>query len=604
MKLRISGRPSTRRHRLDGTAVVIGAVLLFLPATTYQLVWDDIGLLDAVQRTFQSSGWRGVVAAPFSIELGNPTPYYRPVVSSSMLIDAWLGGGQPALFHATNIALHAAASFLVWALAGLMVSSRIAALGAGLLFASHPVHVESVAFVSGRTDLWATVFVLLAVLAWWRARDLAASGRGWRTAAALLFWALACLSKENALLLPVVLLAWDLLDSRGTSIPGWFSRNRLWVGGSVLCIAAFLVVRLRVLSDVPIGPAPDRIAVATDVLFTYLRLLVVPWPANAFYTERTLPALPENLLFGSAFLALAGFTLARPVTRRRAALACVWFTAFLAPVLGLFSFGGALVAERFLYLPSVGAALLLAIAVEAPLSIQHRRLACAALGLLVVVSTILTSLRLPVWSDGISLYGDIVRSSPDYAPAYENLGVSLSQAGRHGEALAVLQQARALDPDYAGFHNGIGLSLAALGRTEEAQVSFRQAVELEPSNAQLWYNLGVAERALGHLKAAEGAYRNAARLNPLDANARINLGEVYLSGGRYREAAAEFDQAVRLDPTSAGAIYAGAVAHARSGGAAQARALAERLRAIAPEQAAHLERELTAPARGGAPERQ
>ena len=579
-----------RRAPIDAVVVALVALLLFLPALGYELVWDDLGLVRAVERTVGMSGLRGLFTTPFSIEVGEPTAYYRPVPCLSLLLDAWLGGGRPAFFHGTNVGLHVANSLLVWLLARRFVASRSAALLGALFFAVHPVHVESVAFVSGRTDLWAAFFSLLATFAWWVSRTSDERMRRVATAAGISFYALACLAKEVAILLPAVLMAWDLLERRVRGdLPGWIRSNRLWLAGTACWLIAYLALRMTVVETTFGVSGPNRLESSLNVAFEYMRLLVAPWPLNAFYTGEGIQLRPANLGFGALFLAFALVLLVRRSTRHKAGTACIWLVAFLAPVLGFVSFGGALVAERFLYLPSVGAALLVATALDWKVVEARRRLIVAGVALMIASLAFLTWVRLPVWSTGVSLYGDMVRKSPDYLPAYENLGVTLGRRGQHEEAIAFLEAAVARKPQYAGFHNALGLSFAALGREEEAVRAFERALALEPEYAEYWYNLGVTLRSQGRLEAARRAYRAAARWNSLQLEARINLGEVCLTLGRYQDAAAAFEDALRLDPDNAKALFGGAVAHARSGDTGRARALGVALRQVDPSLAERLQ---------------
>jgi tetratricopeptide (TPR) repeat protein len=550
-----------RRTPIDGALVALVALLLFLPALGYDLVWDDLGLLNAVERTVGMSGIRGLFTTSFSTEVGQPTPYYRPVPCVSLALDAWLGGGRPAFFHGTNVALHVANSLLVWLLARRFVASRSAALLAALLFAVHPVHVESVAFVSGRTDLWAAFLSLLATLAWWVSRTGDERMRRLAAAASVCFYAFACLAKETAIVVPLVLVAWDLLErSVRADIPGWIRRNGVWLACTACWLIAYLAMRVTVVGATAGEDAPNRLGSSVNVVFEYMRLVVAPWPLNAFYTEQGIRLRPANLGFGALFLAFACLLVVQRATRRKAGAACIWLVAFLAPALGFVSFSAALVAERFLYLPSVGAALLVATALDWKAVGARRLLIVPGVAVIIAAFSVLTWVRLPVWSTGVSLYGDLVTKSPDYLPAQENLGLALRRRGQHEEAIAFLEAALAEQPRYAGFHNGLGLSFAALGRGDEAVRAFKRAVAFEPDNAE--YSLYL--------------------------EARINLGEVYLTLGRYPDAAAAFEDALRIDPDNASALFGGAVAHARSGDAGRATALGTALGQVDPDLAERL----------------
>ena len=258
---------------------------------------------------------------------------------------------------------------LVFYLITLMVRSPGAALAGALLFAVHPVHTEAVAWVSGRTDLLAAFFMLISVIAWVKDRGAPAKRNWpWRVAGVLSF-ALALLSKEVSFVLPAVLLAWDLIipapGARGAREEPWWGRNRFWITGWGTACAAVVLLRV-VVAGIGFGAESasggtlmvhDLLPAITSVIATNVRLLAVPWPLNAFYTDDQL-AFTALTFLGCALFAIFCLALVRMRGIPVVWMGLAWIGFFLVPTFNLVARTGALVAERFLYVPSIGLALM------------------------------------------------------------------------------------------------------------------------------------------------------------------------------------------------------------------------------------------------------
>lgn len=499
------------------------------------LVWDDPLVIRHLLDAAGAGGLGGVLRAEYLVS--EPTGYWRPVVLLSLWADQLLGGGAPRLFHLTNLLLHAGVAALGALVLRRFLRAPFAGLAAALLFAVHPVHVESTAFVSGRTDLWAALFCLGATLAWLRARDGSAR-------APLLFgllWLGGLLSKEVAFLLPLPLLAADRALARETPGPDWRTRNLGWLIAAAAALGLALGLRLGYAGigfgdpDAAVGcrlgeTLGERLGRLPLVLAWYLKTLVLPFPQSAFWSLDTLR--PGTWLVWSAaplaVAALAGWR--RPTT----IFALAWILAFTAPVLGVAPVQGAPVAERFLLLPSLGWCLLLADWLSRTQGRWTARLDRALLIFLVACFTLLTVQRVPVWRDDPTLFADMVRHAPDeHLPRY-NLAVSLQNNG---------------DP-------------------EGARTAYSRAVELEPEHAPSWLGLGLARGTLGDLAGADLALRRAVTLDPAWPEARYNLGVVLLYAGEPQAAAETLREALSLRPDYAAArtALAEATARLRNGG--------------------------------------
>lgn len=526
----LSGKSAVSRFRTAALTVGAVAFAVYTPTLGHELVWDDPLLLDYVAKGYERGGLSELAAAEFRVQAREPTGYYRPVVLLSLLVDLRLAATFPWIYHLTNVLLHVANSVLVLSLVLALTGSLRAGTAGGLLFAIHPIHVESVAFVSGRTDLWASLFILGATLLWLRSRRTEGTEcHGWATLAASLF-TLGGLSKEVAFALPIVLLLWDAIWSRAEAGAGWWQRNRSWLTMFGLAIVALLLLRLAVANidaeavpggGTPVPRAPFHAADAGTLVLRlawYLRLLVIPWPQNAYYAPSQL-ALSVATVVG-AMLALGLFGLAARIRDGRAGqMGAVWALLFTVPVLGLVPVHGAPLAERFLYLPSVGLCLAVGVVVDRATSRVHPSTGVwFAAATLAAALAVAAASRSATWKDGVTFFEELVRTSPNSALPLENLGRVYAEQGRHHDALMAFERAVRVFPGSAAAHDGLGIGYARLDRHADALAAFERALKLEPDRASTRFNLAVLYIQTGEQDRAVGQREVLQRLDPALAN--------------------------------------------------------------------------------------
>jgi Flp pilus assembly protein TadD len=593
----MDSRVWTPRSR-DATLVALFALVLYLPTLAFKLVWDDPKLLELVRVRMQAGGLGAVLSSEFLLGSSSlHTGYFRPVVLMSLAGDGWLGGGQTWVFHLTNLLLHAVASGLVVLLLTRLLRDRPAALFGGLLFAAHPVHVEAVAFVSGRTDLWAACFTLLATVLWMRRREEPDGARWAVPLGVSVCLALGALSKELTVMVVAVWLCWDLIGAGGrTGTPAsWLRRNWAWLAGALAAIAVVAALRWQALGAVLGGaeqPAPmpgavdpSAVALLLPRLLVYLKALIVPWPLSAFYSPFDLR--PGAAVVLGALLALVLFVLAdRKDARHPGAAGLGWTLLFLVPVLGVVSLNMAAAAERFLYIPSFGVCLAAA-ALWGRLYKRRRRAALAVGGAVLVLFAGGSVVRSRVWRDELTLYTNMAKTSPRAFVAHFNLGNELAKVGRLEAADASLAHAVELAPGRADGWNNLGSVRTLLGRDADAENAFAEAVRLQPefvvairNRAMALVRLGQPEQALvamyaisspgpddapplleagtaladaGRFAEAEAAFRRAIRAAPELGKAYSYLGFLYLNQNKLGDALPLLERAVALDPTDAAA---------------------------------------------------
>ncbi len=574
------------------------ALGLYLPALRCDFVFDDRGVILMNPLMNDLEELPRLLVTPYWNAPGHTRELYRPLTSASFALDAAISGMRPAWFHLVNAVLHALATLLVTLLALDLAGGRTAAAAvAGVLFAVHPIHVEAVAGIVGRSEILAALGVLTAILFHRRAL-LDPRGRvSLRAGAAWLACLLGMFAKESAIVGPALCVLSEAVPPRAA--PALRLRAALYAGYAV-CASIYLGTRVAVLGglgpggSIPFvdnpaasaGPFDGRLT-GLGTLVRYAALLVWPRHLSADYSYDQIPiihSLRDPLAAAGLVLALAvlaaGLWLVRRAPMAGFALLFMGVSASLTTNVTLFI--GTLLAERLMYLPSAGLCLLAGWAAGRLDGGGARPFARA---LAVVAAALLlgrSCARIPDWKDDSSLYSSAARVSPrsariqynlgnaylrearygDAAQSYRtalaiypefqdarvNLGMALVQQGQAAEALGLLETAAQKDPKNADLAINLGTAYRSLGDRSRAEQAFRRALELDATSSRAWNNLGSIELLRGNVEAAVADLRTAVRLEPAVAIYRINLGDALTAASRAGEAAEQFEAAFRLDP--------------------------------------------------------
>ncbi len=501
---------------------------------------------------------------------GLDTSYYRPVMHVLLWASRAVFGPEAWGFHAANVLLHAGTSAAVYVLLvrwarqdaaqqtcapDAISASRLyisgPAIGA-LIFAVHPVHAEAVAWISGIVDLSFGFFFLAALLVATSRRSSSWTGPA---IAGVLFLA-SLLAKEPAvMLLPTVVVAFGIRGDLWCPT----QRVRAWRILASLSAATFLYLLLRVNAlgglmgtggahRVKVGVV-DGVLTALTLLADYSALLVWPQRLSAVHARGVVTTLTPGVVGGvltlAALAAIAWFG-------RRSAGVVVGVALLVLPLLPALYvpvLGEGLVAERYLYLPLAGAALLVAIALEHPLARRAPVALRSATAVLVIGLLAAGTLsRNEVWRSDLSLWSDAAREEPLSAAAQEYLGHALLASGDASGAIPALTRALALDPAHHEARLDLASALASTGNAAEATRAAELAVTERPANASAHTVLGYALSVSGRFSEAAAAYERALELDPSAAAAHNGLAICVANLGRMDRAVLHFGEAVRLDP--------------------------------------------------------
>lgn len=554
--------------------VLAAAVVPYVRTLDSEFVWDDTFLIGPQLDVRAPSDLVRLWKTPFDQSLKDEAMtrnYFRPAVLYTFALDRAVWGENPRGFHLTNVALYAAACFFLWLFAWELSGRPIAAALGTVLYALHPAHPESVAFVSGRTDVQSALFLFAAL---WAAVRFGPSIRDpWMKlapAAALLLPGL--YAKEVALFgAPVLLLALWVKERR---LP---ARDLARAAGAVVAVSAlYLSTRFLVLGPSPI-PAISPVEGATAQLLTsvavvarYLPLLVTPIRLSARHEIVEVHA--PDAVFAAGLLALAAMAAGIWIAIRRRS---VWsvplslFAATLLPVCYVKLLSGAIVAERFLFVPSAALAVGIALA---PAALAWRAAAPAAGkpklkpkkeaaagdaggGILLVVAAlslwfaILLWPRVAIWRDEGTLFGSMLRDSPESPHVHAIVGGFRYRERDLERAAFHYRRAIALAPDRAGeLLLNLGAAEDEMGQHDSAFVHVRRLNALRPEYAPAWYALGNLYVRVDKPDSAVMAYRESLRLMPGLAQAENNMGAVHERQGRFEEALAAYRRALQALP--------------------------------------------------------
>lgn len=602
--MRESCKSEARAGTLLRAAVLIAVTwAAFVPALRNGFVWDDDSFLTANALIHSPAG---VGKFWFTAE----APDYFPLTSTLLWVEWRLWGMRAAGYHLTNLLLHAGSSLLLWrVLQRLGLGARIA-WAAALLFAVHPVNVQTVAWITQRKNTLALFLGALSVWLWLKSRSEVDAGaarpeagdRGRKAqvaayALALLCFALSLLAKTILVTLPVVLalLAWRM--------KGKLTRRDLAALLPFAAVSAIVAtVAFGFQQNRSIGPElalvrPEgwltRLLGVGWAFWFYLGKALLPvrlcfiYPRWAIDPGNALHYLPLAALAASAGCLAAGAWRARGRSAARSALGTglLIHLLLLAPVLGLvpiYYFRYSLVSDHYQYPALIAVTALVAAGLDRWLQRAPgaaRPIALAALAAAGVAACNVetrnyrdaqtlyrATLRknpacwmahcnLGAWlaaegkaTEAVLHYREALRLKPDYAEAHNNLGNALARAGDPQAALAHLEQAIRIRPGYAEAHNNLGVTLVELHRTDEAVRHYRAAIRYAPRYAQPRCNLGDLLAGRGLFAEAADWYRQAIACRPDFAEAHNNLGAALLQLGRVPDAVASFEEALRLNP--------------------------------------------------------
>jgi tetratricopeptide (TPR) repeat protein len=578
-------------------ALTLAAAAVFCRVCTYDFVNYDDPFVYVYENPNIQAG-----ITPKAIKWAFTTGYacfWHPLTWLSHMRDWQLFGPNAGGHHLTNLIFHIANTLLLFIVLKQMTHTLWPSAFVAALFALHPLHVESVAWVSERKDVLSTFFWILTMLAYVRyvSRPKIAN-----YLLVVIFFALGLMSKPMLVTLPFVLLLLDYwpLDRLGPGVSPrrgktgskhslsylLIEKIPLFAMTTVSCIATFIAQKrggvMHLLKDCGLF---IRLANASISYMQYIIKMI--WPARlAFFYPH--PSQSVSVLYAAVstafLLTVTIFILRFAKERRYLVTGWFWYLGTLVPVIGFVQVGSQAMADRYSYITLTGLFIIIAWGLPDLLGKwPYRKIVLRASSLVVLsVLAICTYLQQQCWKDTITLcqhalkvtknnysahfgmaqplleqgrieeaiwhYSETLRIRPDYVEALNNLGIALYKAGRVDEAIGYYKRAIEINPRDIEVYSNLGMALAAKGKFDEAISLYNKALQIAPDLIDIHLNLGFALTGSGKLEDAVKEYEKILLIQPQNAVAHNDFGVVLFRQGKFDEAIAHFKQAIQIDP--------------------------------------------------------
>ncbi len=558
----------SRRARLFAlTLVLLVTFVVYSQTLLFQFVYDDLPQIVQNQQVHDWLHWSQLFRTHVWAQAFGPGSYYRPLFMLLLLAEYSVFGLHPVGWHLISVALHVGATAAVYSLARKFTRTCWALLAA-LLFGVHPIHVESVAWVSAVNDPLLAIFAISCVVCYIDFRHSRRHNDAWLTASVALF-ACALLTKETAVfLVPALSLYEGMLGEKDShTLDRQLASRRRDFGVRLMPLllffavaAAYLAIRFRVLGafrrELTILPWEAVLYTIPRLLLHYAWRLVWPCRLSLFYDIR--PSLSPDLL-GFVLPCLAVTTLALVVVwgiwqhgSRTTQFFAWWIVLPLLPVLDFRPFlPGDAIHDRYLYLPSVGLAVLTALAGESAASRWGGKFVTPAGllgGALLGLSAITTIRESLPWANNLALYLHAVEQQPHSARAHAALANELYARKLYPQAIAEYKAALQEDPNSFSSNYNLGITYKTLGKIPEAEQSFEHATLINPGRADVWISLGECYLYRSHFDSAEAAIVRGLEIDPSGIGYHAVLGDLRVMQRNLPAALHAYQEEVRLHP--------------------------------------------------------
>jgi Flp pilus assembly protein TadD len=567
---------------------------------------------------------------------------WHPLTWLSHMLDCELYGLNPGGHHLTNLLIHVANTVLLFLVLKRMTGALWRSSFVAALFALHPLHVESVAWVSERKDVLSTFFWILTMETYLRYVN---SPRVHRYLLVLLCFVMGFLSKPMLVTLPFVLLLLDywplgrfrfgelgsnrnvstqkslnLSDQRSSALHLVLEKTPFFVLSAVASILTFLAQQSGgTVKSLKVFPLGTRIANALVSYVSYIGKMIWPNRLGIFYPYPDRVSIWQITEAALLLGCVSVLVIRASYKRRYLGMGWLWYLGTLVPVIGLVQVGLQAMADRYTYVPIIGLFIMIVWGVHDIFKgWQHQKTAFAvSTGFLFSVLAMVTWAQVQHWQNSIMLFkhtlevtsknslmhydlgvimlrqgryseaiahlNESLRIEPGDADAHNNLGLALGRQGKIQEAMVHYAEALRIKPDDAGAHNNLGVALARQGKMQEAMVHYAEAVRIKPDLAEAYGNIGNSLAQQGKIKEAIDQYNKCLQINPDFPDIHRNLGICFGEQGRIEEAIAHFKEALRIKPNFADAHYSLALAYLMIGNRGLAMEEYEVLKKIRPD---------------------
>lgn len=547
----------TRERRLNPTDLILAVLLVGLSMFVFRSVldaafinYDDPGYVTANLDTQQGNvGW-----AFKTFYLSN----WHPLTWLSHMLDCALFGIEPTGHHLTSLLLHSANGVLLFYLLHGLTGSRWRSVLVAALFLCHPLHVESVAWVSERKDVLSTCFGLVALLFYSR---YGRQGNRIHLGVAWIFFALSLMAKPMLVTMPFLLLLLDVWPlKRLPAQPGQWGRVLLekvpFFALSIASSAVTLAAQKAEVATVDALPFLTRIGNAAVSYLLYLSKTIWPAKLAAFYpyTQHPLWLIMVSVL---VLLGISFLVLRTRKSQPALALGWLWYLGTLIPVIGLVQVGHQSMADRYTYVPLIGIFIMGAWSIPARWlqADRSRAITTTIVAALVLVCAWRADYQARLWRNSETLFGHALKITAKNYVAHNNYGIALSERGEFTTAISNFRRSVEIYPGNASAHYNLGGALYQTGQIEEAKTAFREALKYEPNHLSSRNWLGLLLAGQKQYSEAEREFKMILEQEPQNLDALGHLAFVRERQGDFKQAVALYEQALKIAPHHAELHY-------------------------------------------------
>ena len=481
---------------------------------------------------------------------------WHPLTGLSHILDCQLFGLNAGAHHLVNLLLHIANTLLLFTIMKKITGAIWQSAFVATLFALHPLHAESVAWISERKDVLSTFFGLLTMASYFH---YVKNPKTITYILTLVLFALGLMSKPMIVTLPFVFLLldyWPLnrldLKNRKQLCHLIYEKIPFFVLAAVASVITFFVQkRAGAVKEIEIFPLTARIANAVLSYAKYIQKLFAPTDLAVFYPyPQNKPSLPLILAVAAILLAITFAVIRLGKKYQYLSTGWFWYLGTLVPVIGLVQVGGQEMADRYTYVPLIGLFLIIAWGTNDLLEKwKHRKIfLCLSSAAVVSVFSVCTWMQTSHWRNSETLFRHALKVTAGNYLACNNLSLVLIEQNNLDEANSLIKQALQIGPDNIAAYNNLGLIYNKLGRTQDEIEAYKQAIKISPPNAKPYFNLGLVFNKLGRYQEAIDAFEQAIKIEPDYAQVYYNLGLVYGKIDRFKNAIETYRQAVKMKP--------------------------------------------------------
>ena len=534
--------------------LILSTFLVFWQVRNFDFVnYDDGKYVYENPHVLNGLTGNGIIRAFTTPHVGN----WLPLTWLSFMLDCQLFGKNPGCMHLINLLLHLVNTLLLFAVLRKMTGSLWPSAFVAAAFALHPMHVESVAWITERKDVLSTLFLLLTLAAY--AGYVKRRGL-FRYLLTILLFVLGLLAKPMLVTLPFVLFLLDYWPLNRFDSPKSERLYRIIIEkipffalAAVSSVITFFAQKSSgALTYLSVFPLHSRVANAFSSYAKYIGKMFWPKDLAVFYPFDVRTIQSRQVVVLCTLLMVVVSVLAVRFGRKQKYLfvGWFWFVGTLFPVIGLVQSGAQSLADRYTYIPYIGLFIMIAWGLPELFSKWPQRKIALGLSMVIVLTTlgICSYRQVSFWNNSLTLFSHTVKVTQNNYIAYNNLGAAYNSLGCYQDAIEAYKQAIKIEPDYTKAYINLGAACNSLGRYQDAVETYKQAIQISPDFTDAYINLGVTCYKLGRYQDAVEAYKQAVKIQPDFALAHYNLGVACDKLGRYEDAIEAYKQAVRLKP--------------------------------------------------------